>query len=92
MRALAGPAMILVMAVGFVVYRMSSEEEVPSRDFLELEFAGNSLIAGPDGAVLAEGRGEDGLVEAELDLDAVRALRRAVPVRRDERRDLPGLS
>lgn len=40
MRALAGPAMMLVMAVGFVVYRMSSKEEAPSHDFLELEFAG----------------------------------------------------
>jgi predicted amidohydrolase len=41
-----------------------------------------------DGTVLAEGRGTDGLVAAELDLAALRALRRAVPVRRDKRRDL----
>jgi hypothetical protein len=40
MRALAGPAMALVMTIGFVVYRMSSREESPARDFLELEFAG----------------------------------------------------
>jgi hypothetical protein len=40
MRPLAGPAMMLVMAVGFVVYRMASKEEAPSREFLELEFAG----------------------------------------------------
>jgi hypothetical protein len=40
MRALAGPAMMLVMTIGFVAYRMSSKEEAPSRDFLELEFAG----------------------------------------------------
>ena len=40
MRALAGPAMMLVMVVGFVVYRASSKEEAPSREFLELEFAG----------------------------------------------------
>jgi hypothetical protein len=40
MRALAGPAMLLVMTVGFVAYRMSSTEESPSRDYLELEFAG----------------------------------------------------
>jgi predicted amidohydrolase len=51
-----------------------------------LTFAGDSLVA--DGTVLAEGRGTDGLVAAELDLAALRALRRAVPVRRDKRRDL----
>lgn len=64
--------------------------DLVGRRRLALEFAGNSLVVGPDGAVLAEGRGADGLVEAELDLSAVRALRRAVPVRRDERPDVYG--
>lgn len=55
---------------------------------LTLAFAGNSLVAGPDGGILASGPGREGLVEAALDLEGLRALRRAVPVRRDERRDL----
>lgn len=62
--------------------------DLVGRKRMELAFCGNSLLAGPDGSVLAEGRGEEGLVEAELDLAALRALRRAVPVRRDERHDL----
>jgi hypothetical protein len=40
MRALAGPAMLLVMVGGFALYRCSSAPEAPSRDFLDLEFAG----------------------------------------------------
>lgn len=40
MRPLAGPAMMLVMVVGFLAYRLASKEEAPPRDFLELEFAG----------------------------------------------------
>ena len=40
MRALAGPAMLLVMVGGFLVYRLTSEEDAPSRDFTALEFAG----------------------------------------------------
>ena len=32
--------MMLVMVVGFVAYRLSSQDEAPPRDFLELEFAG----------------------------------------------------
>jgi predicted amidohydrolase len=59
--------------------------DVAGRRGLELHFPGDSLIAGPDGKALAEGDGRDGLVVAELDLDAVRRLRREVPVRRDER-------
>jgi hypothetical protein len=35
--------------------------------------------------VLAEGRGEEGLVQASLDLREVRHLRRTVPVRRDDK-------
>jgi hypothetical protein len=40
MRALAGPAMLLVMVGGFAIYRGMANEEVPARDFLELEFSG----------------------------------------------------
>jgi len=41
MRALAGPAMMLVIAGGYLVYHLSSKEDAPSRDFTELEFAGD---------------------------------------------------
>jgi hypothetical protein len=40
MRPLAGPAMMLVMVVGFAAYRMSSSDDAPPRKFLELELAG----------------------------------------------------
>ena len=40
MRALAGPAMLLVMVGGYLVYHLSSKEDAPSRDFTELEFGG----------------------------------------------------
>lgn len=40
MRALAGPAMLLVIVGGFAIFRMSATEEAPSREFTELEFAG----------------------------------------------------
>lgn len=54
----------------------------------ELDFPGNSLIVSQDGEVLAEGEGRAGLVAAEVDLAAARALRRRVPVAKDERVDL----
>jgi predicted amidohydrolase len=53
-----------------------------------LEFPGNSLIASPHGRVLAEGKGESGLVVAEVDVEEARRLRRHVPVRADEPREL----
>jgi hypothetical protein len=40
MRALAGPAMLLVMVGGFAIYRSSHKEVAPSREFVELELAG----------------------------------------------------
>ena len=40
MKALAGPAMLLVMVGGFLIHRGVSKEAAPSRDFVELEFAG----------------------------------------------------
>jgi predicted amidohydrolase len=52
---------------------------------MELVFPGNSLIVDPDGRVLAEGRGEDGLVIADLALDVARTLRVRVPIAKDER-------
>ncbi len=55
---------------------------------LELAFPGNSLVVGPHGTVLAEGRGAPGLVAAEVELEEIQSLRRAVPVRSDERPEL----
>jgi hypothetical protein len=40
MRPLAGPAMMLVLVVGFVGYRFLGADDAPSRDFTALEFAG----------------------------------------------------
>ena len=39
MRALAGPAMLLVIVGGFLTMRYLSKEEGPARSFTELEFA-----------------------------------------------------
>ena len=39
MRALAGPAMLLVIAGGFLAVRYTTREDGPSRAFTELEFA-----------------------------------------------------
>ncbi len=39
MRALAGPAMLLVIVGGFTLYRSMSKEDGPSRDFTGLELA-----------------------------------------------------
>jgi hypothetical protein len=39
MRALAGPAMLLVIVGGFLTARYTSRDESPSRDFTEMEFA-----------------------------------------------------
>lgn len=72
----------------FVVAANRTGIDLVGRRRLELAFSGNSLIVGPDGVVRAEGRGEDGLVEAEIDLEEVRGLRRRVPVHRDQRLDL----
>lgn len=74
----------------FVVAANRTGRERVGRRGLPLEFNGNSLVVGPDGGVRAEGHGEDGLVTAELDFEELHSLRRAVPVRRDERQDLYG--
>ncbi|MCP3914627.1 MAG: hypothetical protein GY711_03605 [bacterium] len=52
---------------------------------LVLEFPGNSLIVDSGGATLAAGAGRAGLVTAELDLESQAAVRRQIPVARDER-------
>ena len=39
MRALAGPAMLLAIVGGFTIYKAMSKEDVPSREFTELELA-----------------------------------------------------
>ena len=39
MKALAGPAMLLVIVGGFTIYKATSKDAVPSRDFTELELA-----------------------------------------------------
>lgn len=76
----------------FVVAANRTGVDLVGRRRLELAFAGNSLLVGPDGSVRAEGRGADGLIVAEIDLAEARELRRQVPVRRDERRELGGPS
>jgi hypothetical protein len=40
MRPLAGPAMMLVLVGGYLVFRLTSADDAPSRDFTALEFAG----------------------------------------------------
>lgn len=40
MRALAGPAMLLVVFGGLALYRGLAKEDAPSKRFVELEFAG----------------------------------------------------
>ena len=40
MRALAGPALLLVLVGGFGLYRFTAAPKSPPREFLELEFAG----------------------------------------------------
>ena len=90
-RATHWRALVLGRAVehqAFVIGANRTGTDRVGRRRLELVFPGNSLVAGPDGTALAEGRGETGLVAAELDLDALRRLRRQVPVREDERSDL----
>jgi hypothetical protein len=39
MRAMAGPAMLLAIVGGFTIYKAMSKEDVPSREFTELELA-----------------------------------------------------
>ncbi len=57
---------------------------VSGRDVL---YPGNSLIVDPTGQIIAEGNGEEGVVEAEVDLKQNVLLRRAIPVEKDRRED-----
>lgn len=69
----------------FLVACNRTGTDVIGRRELVLEFPGNSLVVSPHGEVLAEGRAEDRLVVADLDVALARELRRRVPVERDRR-------
>ena len=81
-------AQCCVLAVNRLGSESIGRRDPEGRPGRVLDFPGNSLVVDPAGVVLAEGRGEDGLVVAELDLERVRRLRREVPVRRDQRPDV----
>jgi len=88
-------ALLLGRAVelqAFVVGANRTGTETVGRRGQELVFPGNSVVASPEGLVLAEGRGEAGLVWAEVDPGLLARLRREVPVIRDRRPefDRPG--
>jgi hypothetical protein len=40
MKGIAGPAMMLVLIIGFFAYRAFDDRDMPPRDFLDLELAG----------------------------------------------------
>ena len=69
----------------FVVACNRTGREVIGRRGMELSFPGNSLVAAPTAEVLAEGHGREGLVAAEIELDAVREMRVRVPIGKDRR-------
>lgn len=77
-----------VEAQAFVIACNRTGVDHVGRRRLELSFPGNSFLVDPHGEVQGEGRGEEGLIAADLNLDTVRRLRRQVPVRRDDRGDL----
>ena len=86
-------ALVVGLAVAnqcFVVAANRCGSEAVGRRALLLDFPGNSLIVDPHGNVLAEGRGETGVISAEIDLDIARELRARVPVARDRRPELYG--
>ncbi len=72
----------------FVIAANRTGTELVGRRRVELEFPGNSLVVDPHGRTLAEGRGEAGLVVAEIDLEVARRLRVRVPVGKDCREGL----
>jgi len=51
MRALAGPAVALTIAIGFLAYRATSSEAVPSRKFTDLELS----VPGQEGSCYSLG-------------------------------------
>jgi predicted amidohydrolase len=72
----------------FVLACNRTGRETVGRRELVLDFPGNSLVVAPSGEVLAEGRGEDGLLVADVDLELARELKRRVPVAKDRRDEL----
>jgi len=74
----------------FVLACNRNGRERVARRGLELEFPGNSLIVGPGGETLAEGRGESGLVVATIEPALAREWQQRVPVRRDLRPEIYG--
>jgi predicted amidohydrolase len=55
---------------------------------MQLAFPGNSLVVSAGGEVLAEGRGEEGLVVADVELEEAARLRVRVPIAKDQRPEL----
>ncbi len=74
----------------FVVAANRTGVERVGRRSVELAFPGNSLVVDPHGRTLAEGRGETGLVVAEIDPDEARRTCVRVPVGKDRREELYG--
>ncbi len=52
------------------------------------KYCGHSLIASPEGTILAQGREDEGLIWGEIDSQRVRRARKAFPVLREYRSDL----
>lgn len=70
----------------FVLAANRAGAEEVGRRRMRLEFSGLTLVAAPDGEVRAAGGpGAPQLLVCDIDLEEVRAMRRAVPVARDER-------
>ncbi len=89
-RAAHWRALLLGRAVelqAFVVGANRTGEDRIGRRQMELRFPGNSLVASPEGLPLAEGKGEAGLVWAQVDPGLLTRLRRDVPIQRDRRPD-----
>lgn len=52
------------------------------------EFGGNSMIIGPWGQIIAEGKDEETIVYGEVDLEEVEKVRKTIPIFSDRRTDL----
>lgn len=51
----------------------------------DVQYSGNSVIVNPTGDIMASGNGEEGIVQALVDLKEVSIVRRAIPVRKDRK-------
>jgi len=69
----------------FVIGANRTGTDLVGRREMELSFPGNSILCDPGGEVLAEGKGQSGLIYSDIDLEELRDLRREVPVRSDGR-------